>query len=146
MSTAVDLPKAIVDKLNDTANSFSLAFEAKRRAVPFLPQDKEIKQLQVAVFAGSKSSGINERGGNLKAYKPVIHVIKQLSSGDDAVRLEEVDQLIELVGEIESVAGTDLAGCGFMRFDEEQERDAYNAELLKAGCFSVPIVLEFWGP
>lgn len=121
--------------------------QAKRRSVPFEANAKELADLQVAVYVGSKATNQQTRGARLHVYKPVVTVAKRLKHNDDERQTGEADELLDLVAAIETAVGVDLAGCSFQKFDEESDRDIYNVDALRfTGCFAVPIGLEFWGP
>jgi len=144
MSKSAELAQAIVDAIN--AATLPIAVDAKRRSTPFSEDDQELADVQVSVYVGTKATSQNTRGTRLKVYKPVVTVTKRLTNAADAIQTEEADQLIDLVNAIEEAVGVTLAGCGFQKFDEEQDRDSYNmAALQLSGCFAVPIVLEYWG-
>jgi hypothetical protein len=148
MSKAVDLANAVVTALNDAG--LSIGFEAKRRAVPFMATDKALQTLQVSVFTNTRSAVLASRAGFIHTYKPVISLVKKLAAAEDDARLVEVDGLTDLASEIETVIQNydwqTAVQLTFMGFDEEQDRDTYGIEPLRtAGCFALPMLLEFQG-
>ena len=149
MSTSTDLADAIVELLNDEDNTYSMEFEALRRAVPIVKVDDPVlKTIQVSVFTGVRSADRRTRGGFLSVCKPVIAIQKKLDSHDEAGQLAESDSLQGLVEEIETLlqAITEpLTGLSFIGFDESaSERDSYSVELLRSqGVFAAVIGLEF---
>ncbi len=145
-SVRVDLADAIVDLLNDGGNQFILTFVAQRKSAPLTAIElSELKDLSVLVFTGSSKLERVTRGSYGKTYKPIVAIQRLLTDetpeGNEAI----VDQLEELVEQIEAVLeDEDLADLSFVGFDDEQDREAYNAEALQnLSFFTTAIQLEY---
>lgn len=145
-SKSVELADAIVASLNDEDNEFVLTFDAKRRAAPFtINEIEELKTLQVSVFTGSVKAERTIRAGFAKTYRPVVALQQKLGGETDEVNLAIADKITELSEQIvEHLGELDLAELSFAAFDEEQDREQYNAEALRdLGVYAVAIGLEY---
>jgi hypothetical protein len=146
-SESVALSEDIVAKINEKTD-YILSFEAIRRAVPF-NNIEEIAQLKVVVFDGPRAAERTGRAGSTfaltRTYKPSVAVLKKRQTGGEESRLAETDQLQQLVEEIEDqLEDEDFASKVFIGFDEEQDRDPYNFDLLREqGAFVTQIVLQY---
>lgn len=146
MSKREELADAIAALLNSENNSYSMAFEAKRRAMPYVER-KDLKSVGVTVLAGTKTSERRTRGAFGHTYKPVVSVHGNVTGADEAARLASLGQYLTLVEEIEGVfeeLEEPLAELGFIGFDEsDAEREAYDQESARDGVFHTNITLEF---
>lgn len=150
IAKTVELSEAIVAAINSHEGlvAYEVAFFAERRSVPF-DNVKDLAGLRVVVFDGVKSAERTGRSGTANAftrtYKPTIAVLQKIPSTSDGDRKTLIDRNQIVVEQIEDVLeDLDLAGLTFVGFDEEQDRDPYNVETLKAnGCFVVAIGLEY---
>lgn len=149
MSKREELADAIVALLNELpeeGNEFSMAFEAKRRAMPYVDQE-DLKTVGVSVIAGTKSAERRTRTGFGHTYKPVVSIHGVIEGADEPQRLVSLGRFIALVEEIEEVfeeLEDQLAELGFIGFDEsDSERPAYDDENARVGVFTTSITLEF---
>lgn len=156
MSKSVELAEALTALLNDKdqavgvlgGDGYSMPFEAKRRAAPFTVTElEELKVVQVAVYTGAQSRERQTRGKYRHTYKPIISIQQYADGRSEADVLTKVDALEGLVEEIYTVlekSDLDLAGLSFLAFDDEEDREAYNADALKTlKVFVTDIELEY---
>ncbi len=146
MSKSVDLADAIVALLNDEDNSYSLPFQAERRAAPFSVNELEnLKEVQVAVFTGAKKSERVTRESFAKTYRPIVAVTQYLDANDRDVEQAQADKLEQLVEEIEDILeDEDLVDLSFVSFDEESDRAPFSDEALQnLRVFVTAITLEY---
>lgn len=144
----VDLSLAIVELLK-LHEGFVPTFIPERRTVPY-DKVEQLNDLRVVVFDGPKAAERTGRAGAgrefTRTYKPTVAVLKKLAASNESVRQSQSDELQSLVGQIEEVllADFDALGLTFIGFDEEQERDPFNIEMLKGlSCFAVATTLEY---
>lgn len=147
-SKSVELANAIVGALNDDATSFVLNFQAKRRAAPLTERELDDEPgLTVSVFTGAKKAERVTRGSYQRNYKPIIAIQRKLDGGTYEANLILADKLEQLSEQIETrLEDEDLADLSFVGFDEELDREPYNAEAMRdLGFFAVAITLEYTG-
>jgi hypothetical protein len=138
----VELADAIVDLLNEEV--FPIPFHAHRKVVPF-DDVQDIREVQVVVFTGPVAAVRITRGEFQRTYKPTVAVLQKIEPGDESTQLLQCDGLQNLVALIEErLTDEDLVDLTFQGFDEEQDRDPYNVEMLKAlGAFATAITLTY---
>lgn len=145
-SKSVELRDAIADLLNDDDNDFAMAFEALPRTAPLTETEVgELQTVGVYVFTGSVKAVRVQRRRFERTYKPVIAVYHPLNRPNETLNLELTNQLQELIEQIEAVVeDSDLADLSFVGFDEEEDREPYNAEAARTlSFFASAITLEY---
>ena len=145
-SKSIELADAIVSQLNQHPEGFILQFEAERKALPLTTQELEtLSTLKVMVFTGSQKAERRTQRGFKKTYKPIVVLQRKLDGATEEVNLGLADQLVELSDQIsERLEAEELVNLHFIGFDEGQDRDEYNAELMHAhGVFSVVRTFEY---
>lgn len=147
MSQREELADAIAALLNETpeeGDEYTLAFEASRRAMPYVDA-RDLKSVRVSVLAGTKSSERRTRTGFGHTYKPIIALSGIVTGADEPARLESLSRFIALTEEIEEVFEEfegQLAGLTFIGFDES-DAEPFNDENMRVGVFTTNITLEF---
>ncbi len=143
---SIVMADAIVTALNTPQSPpFIFEFEAQRRAAPFTIEElHELTDLKVLVFPGSVSAERIDRKRFKRTYKPVISILKALEGSDDASRLAQSNLLVELVEQIESCIEVADVGYSFYGFDQEQDREPYNAGIMQSTkAFATAIILVY---
>lgn len=148
MSSSVELADAIVGLLNDPTNDFSFEFTAERRSAPLTTEElSELSNVKVYVFTGTTAKERLTRAQFQVRYKPIVVVQRPLDGTSQSGEQQSVDQLETLVEEIENViTDEDQGSLHFVGFDEENDRDPYDAlALADLKVFARAITPEYLG-
>lgn len=152
-SKNVELADAIVELLNRSQAAeeepYEFSFSAVRKAMPLTESELEnLQTVEVMVFTGSvKAERRVQRGPAAfkRTYKPIVVIQRRLAEGTEEANLAIADKLIKLSDQVSArLLGRELKDLHFIGFDDAQDRQEYNVEMMRDyGVFSVVRTFEY---